>query len=109
CFFFQAEDGIRAFHVTGVQTCALPIWLLGAVDQRSAAPTPEDGGGSGSLVDGTEKPVPKITLGPSTVSRLRVTTDGHASGLVNEIGRAACSERGEDAQANSAGADQNEQ
>src|SRR5690606_40080848 len=23
--FFQAEDGIRAFHVTGVQTCALPI------------------------------------------------------------------------------------
>src|SRR5690606_40848061 len=22
---FQAEDGIRAFHVTGVQTCALPI------------------------------------------------------------------------------------
>src|SRR5690606_38767985 len=25
-FFCQAEDGIRAFHVTGVQTCALPIW-----------------------------------------------------------------------------------
>src|SRR5690606_8893582 len=25
CFFFQAEDGIRVFHVTGVQTCALPI------------------------------------------------------------------------------------
>src|SRR5690606_41026046 len=24
-FFFQAEDGIRDFHVTGVQTCALPI------------------------------------------------------------------------------------
>src|SRR5690606_41034965 len=22
----QAEDGIRAFHVTGVQTCALPIY-----------------------------------------------------------------------------------
>src|SRR5690606_39364129 len=27
-FFFQAEDGIRVFHVTGVQTCALPILLL---------------------------------------------------------------------------------
>src|SRR5215475_4480087 len=26
-FFFQAEDGIRDFHVTGVQTCALPISL----------------------------------------------------------------------------------
>src|SRR5690625_1114189 len=25
-FFFQAEDGIRAGHVTGVQTCALPIY-----------------------------------------------------------------------------------
>src|SRR2546429_3400151 len=26
-FFFQAEDGIRDVAVTGVQTCALPIWL----------------------------------------------------------------------------------
>src|SRR5690349_22191931 len=25
-FFFQAEDGIRALYVTGVQTCALPIF-----------------------------------------------------------------------------------
>src|SRR3712207_9033018 len=25
-FFFQAEDGIRDIGVTGVQTCALPIW-----------------------------------------------------------------------------------
>src|SRR6266576_4686451 len=32
-FFFQAEDGIRDLYVTGVQTCALPIypprWLPG--------------------------------------------------------------------------------
>src|SRR6266576_3629102 len=26
-FFFQAEDGIRALYVTGVQTCALPIYF----------------------------------------------------------------------------------
>src|SRR5207248_6680348 len=26
CFFFQAEDGIRDRTVTGVQTCALPIF-----------------------------------------------------------------------------------
>ena len=26
CFFFQAEDGIRDTSVTGVQTCALPIF-----------------------------------------------------------------------------------
>src|SRR5688572_31853906 len=34
CFFFQAEDGIRDLTVTGVQTCALPIfWIVGtAVD-----------------------------------------------------------------------------
>ena len=25
-FFFQAEDGIRDIGVTGVQTCALPIY-----------------------------------------------------------------------------------
>src|SRR5690606_40719193 len=27
-YFFQAEDGIRDFHVTGVQTCALPIFYM---------------------------------------------------------------------------------
>ena len=26
-FFFQAEDGIRDYKVTGVQTCALPIYI----------------------------------------------------------------------------------
>src|SRR2546426_7938414 len=32
-FFFQAEDGIRDYKVTGVQTCALPIWrATGAAD-----------------------------------------------------------------------------
>src|SRR5438093_8726468 len=29
-FFFQAEDGIRGWSVTGVQTCALPIFGLEA-------------------------------------------------------------------------------
>src|SRR2546429_2160956 len=28
-FFFQAEDGIRDVAVTGVQTCALPIYTTG--------------------------------------------------------------------------------
>src|SRR5688500_19429589 len=27
-FFFQAEDGIRDYKVTGVQTCALPIYFI---------------------------------------------------------------------------------
>src|SRR5207247_7019465 len=35
-FVFQAEDGIRDPLVTGVQTCALPIWLLSAkVDAKA--------------------------------------------------------------------------
>src|SRR5688572_8798009 len=39
-FFFQAEDGIRHLTVTGVQTCALPIFLWFAVKHgRSARAT----------------------------------------------------------------------
>src|SRR5207253_5906955 len=36
-FFFQAEDGIRDGHVTGVQTCALPIYCespIGSTERR---------------------------------------------------------------------------
>ena len=33
-FFFQAEDGIRDYDVTGVQTCALPIFF-GIVDVQA--------------------------------------------------------------------------
>src|SRR5690606_40713761 len=35
-FFFQAEDGIRDFHVTGVQTCALPIYPPPLLPRRRA-------------------------------------------------------------------------
>src|SRR5256885_11136832 len=36
-FFFQAEDGIRDYKVTGVQTCALPI-LRGPIRHRVPRP-----------------------------------------------------------------------
>src|SRR5215475_14818148 len=57
-FFFQAEDGIRDFHVTGVQTCALPIYDTVALDRddgvaRNAALAVEDGAG----LDGDRKSV----------------------------------------------------
>src|SRR5690606_40710171 len=40
-FFFQAEDGIRDFHVTGVQTCALPICPISSpTSPASPAPAP---------------------------------------------------------------------
>ena len=35
-FFFQAEDGIRDYDVTGVQTCALPIYPVIAGSLRNA-------------------------------------------------------------------------
>src|SRR2546429_3604930 len=34
-FFFQAEDGIRDVAVTGVQTCALPIFLVPSLDLQA--------------------------------------------------------------------------
>src|SRR5260221_8206210 len=37
-FFFQAEDGIRDHCVTGVQTCALPIFPRGEAHLRRARP-----------------------------------------------------------------------
>src|SRR5260221_2998677 len=37
-FFFQAEDGIRDHCVTGVQTCALPIYQIQFVSSALMLP-----------------------------------------------------------------------
>src|SRR5690606_39421054 len=58
-FFFQAEDGIRDSHVTGVQTCALPI--------SSVPPT-------GNLWP---------AFASSTVRHERTLTSGSASGALS--------------------------
>src|SRR2546430_9932020 len=42
-FFFQAEDGIRDLTVTGVQTCALPIYLGPIIYPRTPAEGAESG------------------------------------------------------------------
>src|SRR5207302_6129914 len=70
-FFFQAEDGIRDFHVTGVQTCALPICVGSVVESHPLFPSiegfvstpvsdssgrvsaPGSGGGDGSTSGGS--------------------------------------------------------
>src|SRR5256885_10859808 len=39
-FFFQAEDGIRDYKVTGVQTCALPISITSRRAGRGFDPRP---------------------------------------------------------------------
>src|SRR5215203_6340658 len=37
-FFFQAEDGIRDIGVTGVQTCALPIYAFRTAQAEGVPP-----------------------------------------------------------------------
>src|SRR6266487_872740 len=64
CFFFQAEDGIRAGRVTGVQTCALPITYAPA--------TPDE---DEDLVDTTgENPVPVPYIPPPRPSSYRAAS-----------------------------------
>src|SRR5438034_3956869 len=77
-FFFQAEDGIRYHCVTGVQTCALPIFRG---KERGSA-----GGGAGmgaaaraAAEDGRSDRAPRAP-------------DPRVSGE-REIGRASCRER----------------
>src|SRR5690606_40021834 len=65
-FFFQAEDGIRDFHVTGVQTCALPIWASSAVIPRLGMAVPGCMAG-GSINQGTRC---RGTLGNAPASTL---------------------------------------
>src|SRR5256885_16159811 len=42
-FFFQAEDGIRDYKVTGVQTCALPIYTKAQAIEAGAHPRDQKG------------------------------------------------------------------
>src|SRR5690606_40495308 len=87
-FFFQAEDGIRDFHVTGVQTCALPIYWL-ALDQLPAfcdtGVTSKAGSwSSASQCEVARRPVSRPAAASSSEP---VHTD-----VVQEIGRASCRE-----------------
>src|SRR2546430_16801213 len=82
-FLFQAEDGIRDLTVTGVQTCALPISRLRAVDQRLAQ-SGRDQGRQG------RPPAP----GPMERARRRAVRLHRAESADREIGRASCRERG---------------
>src|SRR5690625_7862051 len=85
-FFFQAEDGIRDGHVTGVQTCALPISLprFGST-VRSTEPTPDRWAGM---------PRSPRRAGPpgraASASSGRTARVARSKGL--EIGRASCRE-----------------
>src|SRR5215475_4818418 len=54
-FFFQAEDGIRDFHVTGVQTCALPIYSLRSSPRKRGPRLNSPAAKTGSRLRGDER------------------------------------------------------
>src|SRR2546425_2311505 len=86
-FFFQAEDGIRDKLVTGVQTCALPIFTVGATIALAT------GGlllGEGGFTVTSVLAVAVFT--PSLTSSLKTRVVAVAT--LGEIGRASCRERG---------------
>src|SRR5690606_40483387 len=90
-FFFQAEDGIRYFHVTGVQTCALPIYagLAQGFGELRALETLARDVGAADRLRGFQQ---AQQLGALRVSVVLVTL---AAALVRfaQIGRASCRER----------------
>src|SRR5205807_5395486 len=88
-FFFQAEDGIRDYKVTGVQTCALPIssWLFSAHEPRGPADL---------TTRSTGPPLLEANPNPAFASDdVRCSGDSRC-GRTHcwiEIGRASCRER----------------
>src|SRR5690606_40872362 len=92
CFFFQAEAGIRDFHVTGVQTCALPISSRLLV-VSNGGPASLEGVAAGEVLGLPDNVgVPK----GRDIGARRVTTE--LIGFLDddaEIGRASCGGRGE--------------
>src|SRR5207253_4508439 len=95
----QAEDGIRDGHVTGVQTCALPI-LLGCVEtalaELSRACTELQ-----TAVTATDARADRLRRGHHNLAEAlddAVTASRAARALAArcvEIGRASCRERGD--------------
>src|SRR2546429_2754144 len=86
-FFFQAEDGIRDVAVTGVQTCALPIWAAARWLRRRAELYAAAGAGGHRLHTGAGD--------PSATGRdgHRATVRDRDRGRPPKIGRASCRER----------------
>src|SRR5207253_8423711 len=95
CFFFQAEDGIRAGHVTGVQTCALPIWQAGEyVDSCAVRLVGGLAHGRLEAVTEVEDDVGALDAADRTRRQFEIVRLGAGRG---EIGRASCRERVESA------------
>src|SRR5690606_40236082 len=92
--FFQAEDGIRDFHVTGVQTCALPIFGFAGYNalKKRAARTEADVYWRELNTAVTMNRLEDKAF-PATVQALADYLDDNTTGAGQEIGRASCRER----------------
>src|SRR2546430_6896618 len=69
-FFFQAEDGIRDLTVTGVQTCALPIF---EAMRDGLAPTRSHGGGEARSIE-AQQPSMRSRVAPWAAGALVMAT-----------------------------------
>src|SRR5258708_10706267 len=88
-FFFQAEDGIRDDLVTGVQTCALPIFEpLYVSTSASTTEYPATASSAATLMATVVRP--GEPAGPHTAITVPVAGPG---GVGSKIGRASCRER----------------
>src|SRR5690625_7211466 len=77
-FFFQAEDGIRDGHVTGVQTCALPIFTHGSHLRRE--PVQLDETLCVGLVEGVTGVISREEIGRASCrERVEISVVGGAS------------------------------
>src|SRR5437763_12482657 len=88
-FFFQAEDGIRATSVTGVQTCALPILRRGPMGP--ACRHAHNSGGN--FVEFTGIASSALDEPAAQSEWFRLETNISPSRARSEIGRASCRER----------------
>src|SRR5439155_11293705 len=94
--FFQAEGGIRDGHVTGVQTCALPIFSVEVNEPHFGVFEVETGRRRGTLEGSL---IPKATEAERIIPRKRIGRDKKIDPpvaiRVDQIGRASCRERSE--------------
>src|SRR5439155_14096657 len=84
-FFFQAEDGIRDGHVTGVQTCALPI-LAGMIIALPPAEQIRSAGGKAIII-------PADVTQRQAVLKSVERASAELGPITAQIGRASCRER----------------
>src|SRR5256885_5955936 len=85
-FFFQAEDGIRDYKVTGVQTCALPI------SKRTAAQSEKLAAYFRSITPLLDATRAQLAANQKSLDEYLKTVP-RSMISVSEIGRASCRER----------------